>query len=43
MVSQQVIDIQYHEDRDLFDPNLQFHFSHDGAGYDEGDDFQDDF
>ena len=31
----------YYEDKDLFDPNLQFHFSHNSSGYDDGDDFQD--
>ena len=32
---------KYYEDKDLFDPNLQFHFSHNSSGYDDGDDFQD--
>ena len=35
-------DEDYCKDKDLFDPNLQFHFSHDSSGYDDGDDFQDD-
>ena len=34
-------DEDYCKDKDLFDPNLQFHFSHNSSGYDDGDDFQD--
>ena len=34
-------DEDYYEDKELFDPNLQFHFSNLGPKYDDGDDFQD--
>ena len=32
-------DQDLYEDKDLFDPNLKFHFSHDIPGYYDGDDY----
>ena len=34
-------DEDYCKDNELFDDNLQFHFSNQGPAYDDGDDFQD--